>query len=144
MKCVYCELKEIKERKTTENDFAWAFPTNIPITKGHMLIVPKRCLKNIEQCTEEELKDIFKLVNKIKKALRNVYGAEGFNIAWNEEKIAGQSVPHFHIHIVPRKEGDTGILPYDPRKFLYRPGDRDPSDEKELQEISSEIRKGLE
>ncbi len=54
----------------------------------------------------------------------------------NDEKVAGQSVPHFHLHIVPRQEGDTGIYQYDPRQFLYRPGSRAESPELELQEIS--------
>lgn len=57
-------------------------------------------------------------------ALKHALSAEGFNYTWNEEKIGGQSVPHMHLHIVPRKEGDAGIYQYEPREFLYRPGPR--------------------
>jgi diadenosine tetraphosphate (Ap4A) HIT family hydrolase len=77
------------------------------------------------------------------KALRTVYGTEGFNCAWNQGKLAGQAVPHFHLHIVPRKKGDTGLLGYDPRSMLYRTGDREPSSEADLLKIRDKIKKGL-
>ena len=77
--------------------------------------------------TDEEIKAIFDLRLQLKKALTKILGAEGFNYAWNEGKLAGQSVPHFHLHILPRKEGDTGITKYEPREFLYRPGSREES-----------------
>jgi diadenosine tetraphosphate (Ap4A) HIT family hydrolase len=93
--------------------------------------------------TVEERTAIFDLVEKIKVVLRKVFNAQGFNIAWNEEKIAGQSVPHFHIHIVPRTQGDTGIIEYEPRKFLYRPGSREESPEAELKAIALLIRQSL-
>ena len=76
-------------------------------------------------------------------ALRKAYGAEGFNCVWNQEKLAGQSVPHFHLHIIPRKEGDAGLLGYDPRSMLYRTGDREPTPEKDLIEIVEQIKAAL-
>lgn len=69
--------------------------------------------------------------------------AEGFNFAWNMGEEAGQSVPHFHLHVVPRKPGDTGILEYEPRKFLYRPGSRAVSPEEELQALARLVRNFL-
>lgn len=54
--------------------------------------------------------------------------------------MAGQTVPHFHLHIVPRKQGDAGILEYEPRKFLYRPGSREEGPEAELQSVAAQIR----
>ena len=139
--CVYCTLPEIKERQIIENDLAWAFLTNIPITLGHTLIIPKRCVAKYEDLTSEEKEAIENLRIKIVEALSKLYGAEGFNIAWNVNKIAGQSVPHFHLHIVPRKVGDEGIYEYEPRKFLYRPGSRETTPETELKAISEEIKK---
>jgi len=144
MECVFCDNPLIKERKITENNLAWAFPTNIPITSGHTLIVPKRHVKNIADMTIEERVAIFDLAEIIKEVLRKAFGAKGFNIAWNEGKIAGQSVSHFHLHIVPRTEGDTGILEYEPREFLYRPGSREASPEAELRGVAQQIKSFLQ
>jgi diadenosine tetraphosphate (Ap4A) HIT family hydrolase len=141
--CVYCNLKEIKDREITGNQYAWAFPTNIPITPGHTLIAPRRCAKTLEDLTHPEIISILNLAERIMASLRSAFGAEGFNCVWNQEKLAGQSVPHFHLHIIPRKEGDTGLLGYDPRSMLYRTGDREPTPEAELVPIVEAIQKHL-
>jgi diadenosine tetraphosphate (Ap4A) HIT family hydrolase len=93
--------------------------------------------------TPDERAAIFNLAEIIKQALRESFGAKGFNVAWNEEEMAGQSVPHFHLHIVPRTAGDTGILEYEPRKFLYRPGSRETSSEAELRGVAQQIKSTL-
>ena len=141
--CVYCTLPEIKERQIVENSLAWAFPTNIPITPGHTLVVPKRCIERYEELNVEEKEAVEQLRLKIIVALRQLYGVEGFHFAWNEGAIAGQTVPHLHLHIVPRKEGDAGITEYDPRKFLYRPGSREATPEAELKAIAEEIKSAI-
>lgn len=138
--CVYCSIPEIKAREIIHNELAWAFPTNIPITNGHTLISPIRCVRTLDNLTKEERIAILDLADKIMPALKKLYGAEGFNCVWNEGKLAGQSVPHFHLHIIPRKEGDTGLLGYDPRSMLYRTGDREPMPEVELLKVRDEIR----
>ena len=144
MRCVYCELPEIKEREIVRNELVRVFPTNIPIVPGHMLICPIRCVATFEELTQKEKEAIFDLMTRLKKVLMKLFGAEGFHHAWNENKVAGQSVPHFHLHLIPRKAGDEGITEYEPRKFLYRPGSREATPENELQEISSLIRKEFE
>jgi len=140
-KCVYCNLPEIKNREIIRNEHAWAFPTNIPIVPGHVLICPIRCVAKFEDLTEEEVNGIRDLQKKLKEALVKTFSATGFNYAWNEGELAGQSVPHFHLHVLPRKEGDTGINEYEPRKFLYRPGSREVSPEDELICVVNEIKK---
>lgn len=136
-------MPEIKERIIIENDLAWAFPTNIPIVPGHILICPKRCTAKFEDLNSMEREAIFELAEKLKPALIKTFGADGFNFAWNEGKNAGQNVPHFHLHMLSRKKGDTGVLEYEPRKFLYRPGSREDSPEEELKAVSGEIKKNL-
>jgi ATP adenylyltransferase len=143
MKCVYCENKEIKARTIFENDLAWSFPTNIPIVPGHVLIAPKRCVAKYEDLTKEETEAIEELRIKICVSLKKAFNAEGFNFAWNDGKNCGQSVPHFHLHVLPRKTGDTGIYEYEPRKFLYRPGERETTPEEELQSVSNLIKNSL-
>lgn len=141
--CVFCELPEIKERVVAKNSLAFAFLTNIPITPGHTLISPVRCVATFDEMTKKEVVAVFELRDKLVPVLRKVFGAEGFHFAWNEGKVAGQSVPHFHMHVVPRKKGDEGITEAEPRKFLYRPGSRENSPESELKIVTNMLRKLL-
>jgi len=127
-----------------KNDLAFAFLTNIPITPGHTLISPLRCIKTMEELSKRELEDIMNMRTILCAGLKKLYGEEGFNFAWNEGEMAGQSVPHFHLHIVPRKEGDSGIREYEPRKFLYRPGSREKTPESELAKMAEEIKIALD
>ena len=143
MTCPFCENKEIKERTILKNEFAWAFPTNIPIVPGHILIAPIRCVATWEELKKEEQNAIMKLMETLKNALKKTFDAEGFHVAWNEGRVAGQSVNHFHVHLIPRKKGDAGITAYEPRKFLYRPGSREVSAEGELKQIAELIQKNL-
>ncbi len=143
-KCVYCSIPEIKARCIISNELAWAFPTNIPITKGHTLVSPIRCVRTLQELSQEERLAILDLADTIMTALKNIYGSDGFNCVWNEGKFAGQSVPHFHLHIIQRKDGDTGLYGYDPRSMLYRTGDREPTEESELLKVRDEIRRQCE
>jgi histidine triad (HIT) family protein len=143
MDCPYCTSPDIKSRKIVENELALAFPGNMPIVPGHTLVIPKRHEAKYENLTKEEKEAIEDLRIKLMHALNKTFGTGGFNFAWNDGSLAGQSVPHFHLHIVPRKVGDTGIYEYEPRRFLYRPGERATSSEEELQEVSRLIRENL-
>ncbi|MEK7461869.1 MAG: HIT domain-containing protein [Patescibacteria group bacterium] len=142
-KCVYCTRSEIRARTIIKNKLAFAFPTYIPITPGHTLICPIRCVATVDKLTRNELLAIFDLVKKLNPALSEAFNTDGFNYAWNEGDSAGQDVPHYHLHMVPRKKGDTGIYEYEPRKFLYRPGSREKTPEDELKKIVERIRKFL-
>ena len=142
--CVFCTNPDVKKRQIISNELAWAFPTNIPIVPGHVLICPIRCVDDFNDLTKEEVIAIYDLQKKLKKVFKKVFEAEGFNYAWNEAEVGGQAVPHFHLHMLPRKEGDTGITEYDPRRFLYRSESRETSPDKELNAVVEEIKKHLE
>ena len=140
----FWDIPNIEERIIVKNDLAFAFPTNIPIVPGHTLISPIRVVATFEELTNDEVAAIFDLMKKLKIAMKKTFEAEGFNTAWNEGVIGGQSVPHFHLHLLPRKEGDTGIYEYEPRKFLYRTGGGRPeSPEEELQQVAQLLRSAL-
>jgi len=143
MNCVYCDSADVQARKISENQFAWAVPTNMPITPGHTLVLPKRHVAALAELSNEELIGIFSLALAVEKALTMSFGAAGFNCAFNQGEVAGQSIPHFHLHIVPRTAGDSGITEYEPRKFLYRPHSREETPESELLAVAAQIRKGL-
>ncbi|MBM3197608.1 MAG: HIT family protein [Chlamydiae bacterium] len=137
------ESPRIKERLIARNDLAFSFLTQMPIVPGHLLICPIRAVASCEQLTPEEWQAILDLQKHVCQALCKAFDAEGFNFAWNMGENAGQTVPHFHLHVVPRKKGDTGILEYEPRVFLYRPGSRAVSPIEELREVAEEIRKSI-
>lgn len=134
---------ELQSRLIARNSLAFAFPSSMPIVPGHLLICPIRIVETCEGLSKAEWEAIISLKLDVCSALKKAFQAEGFNFAWNMGVPAGQSVPHFHLHVVPRKQGDAGILEYEPRQFLYRPGSRAQSPAEELSEISLLIREFL-
>src|SRR5580698_8645621 len=138
--CPYCDDPAIQKREIIRNQYAWAFPTNIPIVPMHVLIAPIRHVANFADLSSDERNAVLDLAMRLSSLFETDFGAEGFNFAWNQGKIAGQSVPHFHLHVLPRKEGDTGITEYEPRKFLYRPGSREATPEDELTDVAKVTR----
>lgn len=143
MKNFDVKCPRIKERIIIRNPLAFSFLSHMPIVPGHVLICPIRVVGSCEELTFEEWQAILELQRQVCHALKKTFAAEGFNFAWNMGEIAGQTVPHFHLHIVPRKLGDSGILEYEPRVFLYRPGSRAASPLKELQQIAELIRNNI-
>ena len=130
-------------RVFAENDLVFAFPTNISITPGHSLVVPKRVVASVDDLTNAEVLAMHQLVCVVKDALKQTVGAKGFNCAWNEGSDYGQSVQHVHVHIVPRTPGDAGIIEYEPREFLYRPGSRAETPLDELVDVSGMIKQAI-
>lgn len=140
IQCFDLDSPPIQDRVVAQNSLAFAFPSCMPIVPGHLLICPIRIVATSEQLKHAEWLAILELKSTLCHALTKAFDAEGFNFAWNQGEHAGQSVPHFHLHLVPRKKGDTGIWEYDPRKFLYRPGSRQASPHAELVEIAQLIK----
>jgi diadenosine tetraphosphate (Ap4A) HIT family hydrolase len=132
---------DIAKRMVGESELAFAFLNKMPIVPGHTLICPKRTVADSSGLSTEEWFQILQLKEVVCQGLRHLLGAEGFNFAWNEGgEVAGQTVPHFHLHIVPRQKGDTSITQYEPRVFLYRPGTRSTSPEEELISLAQLLR----
>jgi len=122
--CRFCP-SEIKPSVVAELDSVWAVRDPHPVTEGHHLIVPKRHSEDFFSMTEKERRDaealILILKSRISAADRTV---TGFNIGMNCGASAGQSVFHAHIHLIPRREGDTphprgGVRGVIPDKMSY-------------------------
>ncbi len=77
-----------------------------PIVPGHVLVIPIRVVQTLSDLTDDEYNDLWRSVRRIQNALKEHYGAGGFNVAVQDGKVAGQSVPHVHVHILPRKADD--------------------------------------
>ena len=78
-----------------------------PVSEGHCLIIPKRHVGSIDELDDMELKDLYTVLHQTKTLLIETYLPDGFNIGINEGEAAGQTVPHLHIHLIPRYEGDV-------------------------------------
>ncbi len=82
-----------------------------PYNNGHLLVAPNRHVAELEHLTEGEMLELFKVTARMVSALRS-FNPEGFNIGANIGRVAGAGVPgHFHLHIVPRWNGDTNFMP---------------------------------
>ena len=104
--CLFCNIKE--SGLTDENQLAYASYDSYPVTEKHCLIIPKRHVKDYFDLTEEETVACDQLIKKIKKEIeKKDASVKGFNIGTNSGKIAGQSIMHCHIHLIPRREGDV-------------------------------------
>ena len=122
--CLFCDSK--KSGIAHENDLAYASYDSYPVSDHHCLIIPKRHIKDYFDMTNDELiacNDLIQIVkNEIQSKDTNV---KGFNIGTNAGKIAGQSIMHCHIHLIPRREGDVdnpqgGVRSVIPNKQHYK------------------------
>ncbi|KAF2433340.1 HIT domain protein [Tothia fuscella] len=77
-----------------------------PILPGHVLISPKRRVPRIKDLTAAEITDLFSTVQRVSRTIERVFNATALNIAIQDGEEAGQSVPHIHAHIIPRKNAD--------------------------------------
>ena len=143
MTCSFCNDDEKKSRIFLENDFFYAMLGIQPIVIWHTLIIPKRCIKKIDELNNSEKIELFDFIDKVKNILQKTFSNDWFNYSWNEWSSAWQTVNHLHIHILPRKKWDNWIYEYEPRKFLYRPWSREKSPLKELIEINKIIKKNI-
>ena len=105
MDCVFCSLK--KDEILFENDLAVAFFDNYPVSKGHILVIPKRHVVHYFDLSEAEMSSIFELSQKVKEYLDEKYHPDGYNVGFNVLEAGGQSVMHAHMHIIPRYKGDV-------------------------------------
>ncbi|GAM88294.1 hypothetical protein ANO11243_063270 [Dothideomycetidae sp. 11243] len=77
-----------------------------PLLPGHTLICPHRVVPHLSDLTEHEATDLIRTARRVQRTLKRVYKADAFNVAVQDGKAAGQSVPHVHWHVIPRLEGD--------------------------------------
>ena len=106
MNCVFCEIIE-KKQYLFENELAVAFYDARPVSKGHILIIPKRHVETYFDLNEAEMNAIFELSKKVKEYLDDLYHPAGFNVGFNVGEAGGQSVFHCHMHVIPRYRGDV-------------------------------------
>lgn len=104
--CVFC-APDRDRPLITESATAYAIYDKYPVSEGHALIIPKRHVANYFDLMEKEQQACWLVVNHVKKLLAQKYGTQDFNIGINIGKVAGQTIPHAHIHLIPRYQGDV-------------------------------------
>ena len=95
-----------KRERLLENDVGFVIYDGFPVSKGHCLIVPHRVYSDYFDSTSEEVIGLQKLVLETKKLLDEKFQPDGFNVGINSGETGGQTVPHVHIHLIPRYKGD--------------------------------------
>jgi diadenosine tetraphosphate (Ap4A) HIT family hydrolase len=94
-----------------ENDLAYVVRDAFPVSPGHTLVIPRRHIASFFQISEAEKANILHLLEAEKRRLDEECRPDGYNIGFNDGAAAGQTIPHLHIHLIPRYQGDQA----DPR-----------------------------
>ena len=102
--CIFCKIinKEIPSKVIYEDNDFFAMLDIAPATKGHVLILPKEHASTLTELSDDKASKILVLAKKIIKAMMQVHGFKSYNIIQNNGKLAGQTVDHFHLHLIPR------------------------------------------
>ena len=101
--CPFCNLSS----SLFENEYAYVKEDAYPVSKGHLLIISKRHVKDWFSLTDDEQKAINDLLRKAKRYLDETYHPDGYNAGINCGEAAGQTIFHFHMHLIPRYTGDA-------------------------------------
>jgi histidine triad (HIT) family protein len=129
MKCAFCE---IEPDLVFEDELSRAFLDHRPLFPGHVLLVPKAHVETLDDLPQTLIGPLFANVQKLARAVERAMQAEGTFIAMNNR--VSQSVPHLHVHIVPRRKGD-GLKGFFWPRTKYGPG--------QLEQVAAAIRHEL-
>lgn len=129
--CIFCKIAngDIPSKTIYEDEMFRVILDLGPATKGHALILPKDHSDNLFELPEETAGQAMKLAKKLSAEIKKKLGADGFNLVQNNGAVAGQTVMHFHLHLIPRYENDGQQISWNPGK---------PTDE-ELEAIRTQI-----
>lgn len=107
--CIFCDIvaSKIDSYKIYEDNETFAFLDIKPSSPGHVLVIPKKHVKNIEEIDEQDLMTLIKTVKKVGLRVKEKLGVSAYNLVVNNGEVAGQQILHLHFHIVPRYAGDN-------------------------------------
>ena len=117
--CIFCKIAngEIPSATIYEDDEFRVILDIFPASKGHALIIPKTHSRDLYEIPEEQIQKVAVLAKRIGTKMKEVLNCDGLNIVQNNDLAAGQTVFHFHAHLIPRYEGDEVKLEW-PNKEL--------------------------
>jgi histidine triad (HIT) family protein len=127
---------DIPARIVYETDTVAAFLDANPLAPGHTLVVPKEAYERLDELPEDVAADVWAAVQELTPRIESAVDADASNVGVNNGSAAGQEVPHVHVHVVPRFEGDGG------RPIHAVAGSRPDLSEDELDDIAAAIETG--
>lgn len=129
--CIFCKIAKGEIPSTTlyEDEQFRVILDLGPATKGHALILPKSHAANLYELSDEDAAKVLVLAKKMAILMRDKLACDGFNLVQNNGETAGQTVMHFHLHLIPRYQNDG-------QKILWRPGESTPE---ELEAVRKQI-----
>ena len=135
--CIFCKIAEgvIPSHKIYEDDDVLAFLDISQVTPGHTLVISKKHYDNFLTAEKDVMHKVMDVAQRIGQAEISILGAKGVNILTNVNKEAGQSVFHFHVHVIPRYIANEG--------FRIEMKENPKLDELSLPAIASEIKKAI-
>ena len=124
MSCLFCDLVKHKEKIIYENDKFYAIYDSFPVNLGHVLIISKRHVLDYFGLDEQEILALDQAIREVKAITDKLYKPNGYNIGINNGEVAGQSIMHLHVHLIPRYLGDCknprgGVRGVIPEKQKY-------------------------
>ena len=129
--CIFCKIAngEIPSKTLYEDENFRVILDLSPATKGHALILPKEHYDNLYELPEDTAAGVMKLAKKMAAVMTEKLQADGFNLVQNNGETAGQTVMHFHMHLIPRYEEDGQHIGWEPGEVT----------QEELEEIQKQI-----
>jgi histidine triad (HIT) family protein len=114
--CIFCAIVagELPATVVASDERAIAFMDINPATRGHVLVIPRAHSQDIHDIAAEDLAAVIALAQLVSGRARRQLGAEGVNLMHSAGRAAWQTVFHFHIHVIPRYDGDPLVLPWVP------------------------------
>ena len=117
--CIFCKLAngDIPTATVYEDEYLRAIMDAAPANKGHIIILPKSRASGIYELEDEYVSRTFVLAKKLAVALKKLTGCDGVNILQNNGEAAGQTVFHFHVHVIPRFKDDDCTIVWKPTSY---------------------------
>ena len=128
--CIFCKITNGEIPSTTlyeDEDFRVILDLG-PATRGHALLLPKNHFANLFELDDETAQKAILVAKKMAGKMKDALGADGFNLVQNNGEAAGQTVFHFHMHLIPRYENDNAGI-------LWEPGETTPEDMAEVKRL---------
>ncbi len=121
MDCIFCRIVagEIPSRRVYEDERTVAFMDISPATRGHVLVIPRAHARDLHEIGDDDLAACARTARELAGRARDRLAADGVTIMQSNGPAAWQTVFHYHVHVIPRYEGDPLVLPWRPE-----PGDQ--------------------